>query len=192
VAVAYTPSERFEAFCRVADACASRRAVTEKTLAAELTYSVEQGGPETVVADHGDEEDLRSLMLDLRKFMLQEEAASFNTVANLLYQRLNDTVLKDAAIHNRAQWDAAMQGHGVLHDEHGQPVRADHMLDVVLYGGMFHEGQAQMTEWAELDDMYKAMYRVEVTDLVTRCVEIAQAQCALIRKAIDDGSVDLA
>ena len=183
--------ERLEAFCRVADAAVSRRAITENTLVADVTYSVTQGGAESVTADHGDEEDFRSLMLDMRKFVLQEEAANFNAVANLLYMRLTDDALRDAAVKNRAAWDNAMQGDGVLHDENRQPIRADRMLEVVTYGGMFHDNPDRIADWDALDDLFKEMYRAGVSTLVTRCVDVVRAQRNLIQKALDEGKLDL-
>lgn len=163
MARAFTPLERLEGFCRVADAASDRRAITEGTLAADVTYSVTSGGPEVVTADHGDEEDFRSLTLDIRKFVLQEGAANFNATANLLYQRLTDDELREASVKNRALWDRAMQGDGVLHDENRQPIRADRMFDVVTYGGMFHDNADRVAEWEGLDELYQQMYRAEVT-----------------------------
>lgn len=150
-----------------------------------------KGGPETVTANHGDEEDFRSLMLDVRKFVLQEEAANFKAVANLLYMRLTDDDLRDAAVKNHAAWDRAMQGSGVLHDENRQPIRADRMFEVIAYGGMFHDDEDRIADWEGLDELYREMYRAEVTTLVTRCVRIARDQRRLIRGALDDGKIDL-
>jgi hypothetical protein len=187
----FTPEERLAAFCRVTDAARERRAIKDGTLAASVTYSVEQGGPETVTADHGDDEDFRSLMLDVRKFVLNDEAASFNAVANVLHTKLTDDDLRDAAAHNRAAWNEAMRGNGVLHGDDGAPIRADRMFQVVTYGGMFHDDLELIAEWDGLDPLFQAMYRAEVTTLVTRCVEVAAAQCNLIQKALNEGKIDL-
>jgi hypothetical protein len=191
MATSFTPKERLDAFCKVADAAAGRRAIKNGTLAADVTYSVTQGGPETVTANHGDEEDFRSLMLDMRKLVLQEEAANFNAIANLLYTRLTLDELRNAAVANRAAWNSAMQGRGALHDDHHQPIRSDRMFEVIAYGGMFHDNPDRIADWEGLDELYKEMYRAEVTVLVTRCVQIASAQRHLIQQALTEGQIDL-
>jgi len=187
----FTPAERLAAFCRVTDAALGRRAIEGRTLAASVTYSVGQDRPETVTADHGDDEDFRSLMLDFRKFTLNDEAASFNAVANVLHKRLTDDALRDAAVHNRATWKEAMEGNGVLRDECGAPVRAERMFHLLTYGGMFHDNLGLIAEWDGLDAFDQAIYQAEVTTLVARCVKVAAAQRDLILKALSDGKVDL-
>lgn len=191
MAQSFTPTERFDAFQRVSTDAASRRAIRDGTLAAEVTYSVAIGEPEKVTADLGDEEDLRSLMLDVRKFFLQEEAANFNAVANLLYQRLQDSGLKDASVKNREAWNKVLKGDGVLVDEHQQPVRSEQMFHVMVYGGMFHDDATLLEQWNGLDEGFKAMYRAEVNVMVARCVDVAAHQARVIESALATGAIDL-
>ena len=69
--------ERLLHFVATVDRCISRRAVQERTLRARFSIRSTIGEPVDVEADHGDEEDVRSLMLEFRKLLAKDNDAHF-------------------------------------------------------------------------------------------------------------------
>jgi len=157
--------ERLRTFCRVVQDAVSRRAIQQGTIASGFQLKADRGQPVQVTTNLGDEEDLRSLMLDVRKFFLNQEAAHFLTVTNLVERRLTDQELKDFNRTNRDSWRSAMNG-GIGYQMNGVAYDAEKMFNLMVNGGLFHYD-------------------------VWRCVQIGHAERNLIVAALDGGLIDL-
>lgn len=190
MAKSYSIQERLDAFCANADSASSRRAIADGTLASMMMIVVAEGEKPEVEIDSGDEEDFRSLLMDVRKFTMQD-ATNFAALANQLVNRLNDPSLREAAKQNQKAWKDVQKGRGMLTSSDGQNVRADHMFEVVAYGGMFHHDPTKVAEWNALDDIDRGVYRTQVAEYLARCVDIARSQRNIIRAALAVSTIDL-
>lgn len=168
----------------------SRRAIQQGTIGASFSIKGQRDQPVQFESDLGDIEDVRSLMLDVRKFFLQQEAAHFPSIANILEQRLTDDELRDANRTNRDSWKRASRG-GLAFEVHGTKYDAAKMFDLMINGGLFHFDDQLAATWDGLDPMSQGLMQSEVHGLVINCVRIAHAERNLIEQALAQGQVDL-
>ncbi len=168
----------------------SRRAIQDGTIAAGFNIHGAIGQSVQFTPDLGDIEDARSLMLDVRKFFLKNEAAHFTSIANILEQRLTDDELRDANRTNRESWKRAKRG-GLAFEVHGTRYDASKMFNLMVNGGLFHFDAALAATWDALDPMSRGLMQAEVHRLVVNSVRITHAERNLIRKALADALLDL-
>lgn len=185
-----TIEHRLITFCRVAEDAVSRRAIQQGTIGAAWSLRGQVDEPVELTTDLGDIEDVRSLLLDVRKFFLNDEAAHFPSVANILEKRLTDNDLRDANRTNRRSWKNTMEG-GLVYNHNGTCYTAERMFDLMVNGGMFHFDDVLAATWDGLDPMSRGMMQAQVHGLVLNCVAIAHAQRNVIRQALNHGSLDL-
>ncbi|MCA1603031.1 MAG: hypothetical protein LC776_15820, partial [Acidobacteria bacterium] len=100
-------AERLDLFCTRAERAFTRRAVTAGTIRSEFHVRLLEGDEMAVTTDSGDEEDVRSLLLEVRKFLSNDDT-SFGRVANILERLLTDEGLKQANRRNRVAWKNAL------------------------------------------------------------------------------------
>src|SRR5260370_1788978 len=99
-----TDAERLRLFCELVAKARNRRAITGPTLEAGFTMHFGRFEGPVVETQLGDEEDVRSLMTDLRKFLAPKSDANFNRIADIVERAVNDEDMREANRHNRECW----------------------------------------------------------------------------------------
>ena len=182
--------DRLRLFADQVERLINRRAVRDGTLKASMNmkFGPDGGG---ITLDTGDEEDVRSLLLDFRTFFLQKEDVNFNRISNLLARYLTDAELIDANKQNKDQWKWVTQSGGVrlIHNE--EIFTPERCFDLVIYGEMFHLDAAKAAEFAGLPSFFQQMARVRVNDMVISCLRVLHAQRNLINEAFSRGALNL-
>jgi hypothetical protein len=123
--------------CSTFDQLQTRRIIREEDLRA-LNINWTEGGPLTVSHHVPDEEDLRSYLLDFRKFTSRQRARLLNGVFNVAYRHVTSDEIVDGLVSARAAWKdcgratpvrrqrdepQAGEGHGPLDQrKHGRPL----------------------------------------------------------------------
>ena len=109
-----------------------------------LTYGLEP----KVTADHGDDEDFRSLLVDVRKFVMPDEPAFFYRIANELQTRLTDVALRNLSTADRSTCGRSPGGRGMPFElGTGRSSHGKGCLNIYAYGGVFHGDPAREAEW---------------------------------------------
>jgi hypothetical protein len=85
-----TDEERLRLFCELVTKARNRRAITGPTLEAGFTLHFGRIEGPAVETQLGDEEDVRSLMTDLRKFLAPKSDANFNRIADIVERAVTD------------------------------------------------------------------------------------------------------
>src|SRR4051794_4936038 len=100
------PGARFRLFVVRVDQAVGRRAVQQETLKSSFTLigSAEQS---TLQVNTGDEDDVRSLLIDFRSFVSPSEPIFVNWVFNELERRLSDDELRESSRECREAWERA-------------------------------------------------------------------------------------
>lgn len=176
--------ERLELFCVCVDRVLARRGVTEQTIAAEYR---ECAGPEGTLqtdCDLGDEEHLRAMLPDLRKFFAPGDDVSFFGIAKIIERRTTDEQLKDDGRWLREAWkDVVCSGwmHLVIGDK---TYKAEDCFDLVLNGEIFHNDRAKAQILADLDDGTRIAVSVVVNSLVMNAVHVLRVQRGLVAEIL--------
>jgi hypothetical protein len=181
---------RLRLFCTVVEAAVSRRAVQNNTLQSWWKVSGGIDKAVTFEADLGDEEDIRSLLLDIRKLLASGEVVHFPAIANLLETRLTDDDLRADARVNRESWKRSLKG-GFGLVLNGTGYDAEAMFNLLANGAIFHSDPDKVAEYERLDEMTRGMMAATVNQMIIDCVRVAQAQRNLVTKALADGSIRL-
>lgn len=178
--------ERLRHFVAVVAACIGRPAVQQRTLKANLKLVGSEQGELITELDLGDEEHVRSLMLDFRKLIAAKDDAFFYSICKVLERRLPDgEELRCARLH-RAAWKEALGGR--LHIVHNhRTVGGGSALDVWINGVLFHNDVAD-AEWYEgLDTVTEALFQHQVRSTLIDCLRVAHVQRNLVKHVLDDG-----
>lgn len=159
-----TPAERLLLFVQRVDQAVNRRAIAEKTLRAHLSMSAGANGS-IFTADTGDEEDLRSLLLDFRSFLAPGEPVHVHAIFNLIEQQTRSFENKDANRHNRQQWDIARRGQMGL-KINDRLVTAEDCFDLYVNGELFHQDQQKAAFIASLDPFMQGVLRHQMVSFM--------------------------
>jgi hypothetical protein len=139
------PESRLRLFVAKVDEAISRRAIQEATIRSTfaLTGSAYQS---TLEVDTGDQEDVRSLLIDFRSFVSPKEPEFANWVFNELERRLTSDEVRMEARMCRRYWDLAkeLRTRGMVNDE---SFTAEQTFDLVVNGAIFHRDEAKREMW---------------------------------------------
>ena len=100
--------------------------------------SFSQGAGLSFQTNEPDEHQLRSLLLALRPFTLNDEPVFLPRVFNILYQQLRDVHLRDALTRTREWWKAEQRGQVAIIVD-GQNYPAEKIFDLWVNGVYFHD-----------------------------------------------------
>ncbi|MEV7621873.1 hypothetical protein [Actinoplanes sp. NPDC089786] len=137
-----------------------------------------------------DEEDYRSFLMDLRPFLLNDESVHFESVHNLLYQRLSDENLKNICQNNRKQWSLVKRGVEVF-NINGVTYAAIDFFFAVAYGEMFHLDEDKRRWLAGMPQSVRDWARFNVYSVGLNAAMVIGPQANLIRRALDIDAVNL-
>lgn len=164
-------------FVEVIEACVARRAIAERTLKANLKIRFTPDGAPEVDADHGDAEDLRSLMMDFRKLLAAESDAEFLGICNIIERRVIDPELIEANRVNRTAWKKALRGDisFMYNDRH---LAAVDFLNVWMNGVLFHSDptEAQLHRDIGVIPVSGALFQQVVNSTIIDCLRVALAE----------------
>ncbi len=161
--------ERLQLFLDVVNDALGRRAVRNGLRTSWDWEWDEAAGDVRFLCDRGDEEDLRSLMLDLRKFVSNKEDVFLNKIFNLLWLMTADQDrLRTEVQHLRQSWKSAQNDTEcvVMPDRGLWSLSPLECWDLWVNGGLFHNDQDLQSRYAALS----APYRVRVDYLAGRLV----------------------
>lgn len=136
--------EQLRLFCQRVESALARRAVRNGTIAAEfsLRYTSDEGL--RLETNLGDDEDVRSLLLEVRKFFADREDVHFPHIANLVERFVDDDELRDANRVNRQGWKQALgRGSGIALHANGVNYNPERCFDIVINGQLFHDDAAK-------------------------------------------------
>ena len=147
------PSQRpFEArlrlFVQAANDCEATGAVRESTLKAHITMTGSIDAPLNYLADLGDDDHTRSLLISFRKLILQNEDCNFRRCCRIVETNTTDDAVRDESRDNLKAWDRALQGEvafavnqrradGTLRSTRTE--RGEGLLRVWINGRVFHD-----------------------------------------------------
>lgn len=184
-----TDEDRLRLFVDRVERIMERRAVKERTIQAHFNLTANQEGT-TMVVDLGDDEDMRSLLLDIRMFLADREDIVYRRISNILSRRLTDDELRDANEYNRKEWERALRGQmSLVIDE--KAYTSGELFDLVVNGEIFHNDEAKAAEFEAIPDMMKSMALVNVNSMIIELIRIVHHERNVISRALATGALDL-
>ena len=181
--------EQLLLFCRRVESALARRAVRNGTIAADFHARSTPDGEIQLETDLGDDEDVRSLLLEVRKFLSDNEDVHFPRIANLVERTVDDAALRDANRTNRRIWKQALGSSSITLHVNGVNYLPKRCFDIVINGHMFHDDAAKAAEFEHLDPVCQAFVLTNVNALVLVVLGILHAERNLIMEAFDRGVV---
>lgn len=184
-----TDAERLRLFCELVTKARNRRAITGPTLEAGFTLHFGRFEGPPVETHLGDEEDVRSLMTDLRKFLAPDEDVNFNRIANIVELAVTDDEMRDANRHNREGWKIVRTEGLVRSEPHNRTPEA--WFDLIINGEVFHDDAAKRAEFESLPEDLQAIGRATVNAMMLRMIQVLWPERNLIAAAFERGAFSL-
>ena len=142
----------------------------------------------TFTTDQGDEDDLRSLMIDMRMFLSPNEDVSFTRISNQLERQLNDDELRDANRANRSSWKRALRGDiGMVVNE--KRYTAEDFFDLVGNSDHFHLNDQKESELTRMGPILQGFRWAATVGMVNDCLLVLHAERNLIQRALDSSAL---
>lgn len=138
----------------------------------------------------GDDEDVRSLLLEVRKFFADREDVHFPHIANLVERFVDDDELRNANRVNPQGWKQALgRGSGIALHANGVNYNPERCFDIVINGQLFHDDAAKAAEFERLPSQFQGWVLTNVNAVVLAVLGILQAERNLIMEAFDRGVI---
>jgi len=151
--------DRLLLFVDVLTAALSRRAVRNGLRASWEVEWDDEAGDVRFFSNRGDEEDLRSLMLDIRKFVAEKEDVQLSKVLNILWLKSSGNErLRGQVEQVRRDWTQAQKDTTYPHgeDESPQELTPIRSWKMWVNGGLFHDDEDLRYEYAALSEPDRA------------------------------------
>lgn len=176
-------------FCDNVDRVLSRSAITQGTISASFRLVFDQESGLQVETNLGDEDHVRSLLLDFRKFLSESEDVCFFSVANVVERAVsNDQELRDANRSNRDQWKDVLRGYQIAVNQ--KTYTPEDCFKLVINGGLFHDDAAKAEELERMIAPARASVVVNVNRLVIKAIPVLIYERNLIRTADERGLIE--
>jgi hypothetical protein len=121
------------------DQLRTRRVLTEKDLRSAMTMKFEKGRPLTMQYHRPDEEDLRSYLLDFRKFVSPREPVHLNRVLNVAHRHITSDEIVAELAKARADWKKALKSGDVQFFTNEEAYPPERIMDLWINGSYFHD-----------------------------------------------------
>lgn len=172
-----TTQKKLERFVSIVDKIKNSRFVgNTKNLNFELKF--EEGKPLTQVISGYDEEDFRSVLMDLRKFFLRQDNIEFKQICNLIYQNTNEEVVKENITKCKDVYTELLGTNPVIKMlVDGEEEDTKTLIEKWLYGHYIHEQDRNIQALAKLGvgkELNKYLFVSAITDLIKLSVVIAR------------------
>jgi hypothetical protein len=178
-----TDAERLRLFCELVEKARNRRAITVPTLEAGFTLHFGRFEGPAVETRLGDEEDVRSLMTDLRKFLAPGEDVYFYRIANIVERAVTDDEMREANRHNRDGWKIVRTEGLVRSEPHGRT--PEDWFDLLVNGEVFHDDVAKRAEFESLPEDLQAIGRTTVNAMLFRMLQVLWPEKNLIAAGLE-------
>ncbi|GEM_PF-3661947 len=100
-----------------------------------------------------DEEDFRSLLLDLRTFVLNDEPNSFYHICNILYKKSNDEQFKEGVSLVRSKFRQALDQSSMIFKCNGVELNPEDILNYWLNGHYFHSDPEKEKQFKQMENV---------------------------------------
>lgn len=177
---------RLRLFAATAARAINRRAIRDGTIRAGVKLRFDEAGGE-VERDVGDEEDVRSLMLEVRQFVSDGEQLHYPAIANILERRLDDDELHAANRENRVRWKQAVVGQ-MGFSFNGTSFDALGLFRLYIYGGIFHSDAEKVKTWQLLAEPSQSLALVTINRFLVDVLRVVHATGNIIEKAFTEVS----
>jgi hypothetical protein len=164
----------------------SRRAIEARTLKAGLTLHFGQVEGPAVETQLGDEDDVRALMIDIRKFLSPREDVYFIGIANIFDRSVTDEEMREASRHNRKAWKIVRTEGLIRSEPHGR--RPEEWFDLIVNAEIFHNDAAKQSEFESLPEDMQAIARATVNAMMLRMLPVLWAEKNVIEAAFERGA----
>ena len=144
--------------------------------------SFDQENGLTWTSDLGDNEDLRSLLLDFRKFVSDDEDTFYYKIANIVEVSIPDVDLKAANRTNREGWKQVLTGDIQLH-VNGVNYDRERCFKLLVNGKWFHSSAELEAEYDGLPAEFQSFILANVNALAIKSINVLVAERNLIREA---------
>lgn len=182
-----TDAERLRLFCELVEKARGRRAITRPTIEAGFTLHFGRFEGPAVETQLGDEEDVRSLMTDLRKFLAPGEDVYFYRIANIVELAVTDQEMRGANRHNREGWKIVRTEGLVRSEPHNRTPEA--WFDLIVNGEVFHDDAVKRAEFGSLPEDLQAIGRATVNAMLFRMLQVLWPERNLITTAFERGAL---
>jgi hypothetical protein len=181
-----TDAERLRLFCELVTKARNRRAITGPTLEAGFTLHFGRYEGPAVETQLGDEDDARSLMADLRKFLAPGEDVYFDRIANIVERAVTDEEMRDASRRNRENWKIVRTEGLVRSEPHNRTPET--WFDLIVNGEVFHDDAAKRAEFESLSEDLQAIGRATVNAMLFRMLQVLWPERNLITAGLERGA----
>lgn len=177
-----TDVERLRLFCASVDDALNRRAVRQATVSSafRFQYTPEEGL--SLTTDRGDEEDMRSLLLAVRRFFSAGEDVQFTGIANVVERLVQEPELREANRANRRAWNRLRRG-GLHFHVDGVNYAPEDGFDILVNGKLFHDDAAKAAVYDRLPSIFQQWLLTEVNRMVIDALQVLHAERELITEA---------
>lgn len=183
-----TDKQRLRLFCESVDKAINRRAVRDGTIAAAFHIEGGEDAHVTWSVSLGDDEDVRSLLVDVRRFLAPKEDVYFPGIANIVAMSVSDPELVNASAVNRESW-ADVLGRGPLNlYADGLQYTPARCFDIVVNGEMFHDDVAKQEEFRALQPMFRDFVLQTVNSVTIELLKVLQAERNVVVAAFERGA----
>jgi hypothetical protein len=181
-----TNAGRLRLFCEVVEKARWRRAITGPTIEAGIKFHFSHYEDPSVETRLGDEDDVRSLMADLRKFLSDDSDVHFYGIANIVELSVTDDEMKDANRHNREGWKSALTESALPFRPQNRSPEA--WFDLIVNGEVFHDDADKRAEFESLPEDLQAIGRTTVNAMMIRMLGVLWPERNLIADALERGA----
>jgi len=172
--------------CELVAKARGRRAITGPTIEAGFTLHFGRFEGPAVETQLGDEDDVRSLMADLRKFLAPGEDVYFHRIANIVERAVTDEEMREANRHNREGWKIVRTEGLVRSEPHNRTPET--WFDLIVNGEVFHDDEAKRAEFESLPEDLQAIGRATVNAMLFRMLQVLWPERNLVTAAFERGA----
>jgi hypothetical protein len=143
VSPAEPATESLRRFVYLADQLQTRRIIRDDELKASLQIKGELNRPIRMNHHEPDEENLRSYLVDFRKFTMQREPVFMNRVFGIAYRHITSDEFVHHLTEARQQWKLSMTRGDIAFLVNGRTLAPEDVLDCWINGYYFHDDPAK-------------------------------------------------
>jgi hypothetical protein len=169
--------ERIEKFIAISEKVRSskfRRDVDGKTIGWHLNFQAGQGIQQTISGF--DEEDFRSVLMDLRKLLLKKDGVLFPEICDLIKANTTDPTIITEIEDCKNAYNKLMADPQVTMILNGTPEKASEVLSNWLYGHYIHEEKDKEEYLAKLGPaapLHRYNFVIAITQLIDLSILIS-------------------
>lgn len=148
--VVSTESEQLDAYLQEADQLRGRRLVRDGTLSDAFSMGASKDAGMSITLPTMDEEDLRSFLLGLRKFISSDDPLFVNKIHNILWQHIQADRARELLADRRKIWNQASKSGKVALVVNEQKIAPADLLDWWVNGVYFHNDERKRKRLEDL------------------------------------------